>query len=190
MSATCKTKTHHKTGPSMVNCASFARMHDENKPKFDWGGHPLFPRPIEAQGPDPRKFELLRVVRISSDRKTRESCPVLFKASELRSWEQIVEMFGAEWNYRLLAICSKTGRITARSEEVYFGDVPPSKPMTASAVLPPLRYSPPLPLRPSGQEAPRTAAQELSLFENLIAIWERQMGIRPPLVQTLRRGSR
>lgn len=173
----------------MVKWARFEVMHDDD-PNIDWGGHPLFPRPVDAEGPDPRKFELLRVVRTSRDRKTRESCPVLFKASELRSWEQVVEMFGAEWNYRLLAICSQTGRITARSEEVYFGAVPPGKPMTASAVLPPLRYTPPPPVRSSAQEAPQTASQDQNVLENLVAILERQLGMRPPLVQTLRRGSR
>jgi len=170
-------------------------MYDKDDPNTGRGGHPLFPRPVGSEGPDLRKFELLRVVRTSRDRKTRESCPVLFKASELRSWEQVVEMFGAECHYRLLAICSKTGRITARSEEVYFGDVPPRKPMSASAVLPPVPpYTPPPPLRPWGQEEPQTALPEttgrLTTLQNLLAILERQSSGLPPLVQTLRRGSR
>ena len=85
----------------------------------DAGGHPLFPRPETATGPDTRKFDLIQIRRRGPDGKL-EVCPKTFSGSELRSWEQIVEMYGGGCEYQLIAQCGKTHRFSAYSERISF----------------------------------------------------------------------
>ncbi|MDI1484359.1 hypothetical protein [Polyangium sp. y55x31] len=42
------------------------------------------------------------------------------KGSELRSWQQIIDLYGGECGYQLIAQCGKTFRYTAKSEKLYF----------------------------------------------------------------------
>src|SRR5262245_11663486 len=70
------------------------------------GGHPLFPRSEHETGPDRRRIDLIHVER-SKDDGSWESCPRAFKASELRTWKDIVDMFGGG-TYRARAQCGKS----------------------------------------------------------------------------------
>ncbi|TKD07970.1 hypothetical protein [Polyangium fumosum] len=39
---------------------------------------------------------------------------------ELRSWQQIIDLYGGAGGYQLLAQCGKTFRYTPKSEKLYF----------------------------------------------------------------------
>ena len=60
-----------------------------------------------AVEPDPRNDTV---------RATEPKAP----AVELRSWQQIIDLYGGECCYQLTALCGKTFRYTARSENLYF----------------------------------------------------------------------
>ncbi|MDI3292085.1 hypothetical protein QHF83_52730, partial [Polyangium sp. 15x6] len=90
----------------------------------DYGGHPLFPRPETESGRDPRKFDLIQIIRYLPD-GSRETCPRTFKGSELRSWQHVYDMFGGGI-YQAVSQCEKTHRYQARSEKVNLPG--PSKP--------------------------------------------------------------
>ena len=92
----------------------------------DQGGHPLFPRPETATGPDLRKFDLIIVQRWLPD-GTKEACSRPFKGSELRSWQQIVDLFGGECTYQLIAQCAKSHQYQAYSDKNFFAS-PARKP--------------------------------------------------------------
>jgi len=83
----------------------------------DLGGHPLFPRPETEYGPDPRKFDNIHIHRWLPD-GTKESCPKVWKGSQLRSLEQVVDMYGGECTYRFIAQCGKTHRFQAYSDMI------------------------------------------------------------------------
>ena len=100
----------------------------------DFGGHPLFPRPADELGPDPRKFDVIQIHRYLSD-GSKEVCPKAWKGSELRSWQQIIDEYGGECTYQLAAQCGKTHRFTAWSERAYFAS-PPRKPFAGATVSP------------------------------------------------------
>jgi len=104
----------------------------------EYTGHPLFPIPMDRVVTARRRFDLIQINRILPDKKTRETCPILFKGSDLRSWQQILDMFGGECYYQLQGVCSKTRCYTARSERWFFSS-PPRKPFSKSVVLPPDR---------------------------------------------------
>ena len=40
--------------------------------------------------------------------------------AEPRSWQQIIDLYGGECGYQLIALCGKTFRYTAKSEKLYF----------------------------------------------------------------------
>ncbi len=92
-------------------------------------GHPLFPRPETESGPDPRNIDLIHVERWLLD-GTKEVCPVAFRASEIRSWEDIVARFGGQCTYQLRAQCASTYRWQGSTEKVYFGS-PAIKPLSS-----------------------------------------------------------
>lgn len=85
----------------------------------DLGGHPLFPRPETENGPDLRRFDHIQIHRWLSD-GTKEVCPKVWRGNELRSWEQIIDLYGGECTYQLMAQCGKTHRFQAYSEKFYF----------------------------------------------------------------------
>lgn len=133
-------------------------------------GHPLFPIPMGRVVTARRRFDLIQINRILPDKITRETCPVLFKGSELRSWQQILDMFGGDCYYQLQGVCSKTRRYTARSERWFFSS-PPRKPFTKSVVLPPdrsfeVQRNDPLPSAPIQQNP---YAELLNLLRKLNA---------------------
>ena len=116
-------------------------------------GHPLFPIPMDRHVTSRRRFDLIQIVRILPDKKTRETCPFLFKGSELQSWQQILDMFGGDCYYQLQGVCSKTRQYTARSERALFrspprrpfGSVPPILPPVPDSSATPQQESPPKP---------------------------------------------
>lgn len=119
----------------------------------DQGGHPLFPRPETETGPDPRKFDIIVVQRWLPD-GTKEVCPKPWKGSELKSWQQIIDQYGGECTYQLIAQCGKTHRFQAHSDKAFFG-APRRKPFVedqraaaAHASTPPPGYYPYLPTQP------------------------------------------
>ena len=91
----------------------------------DWGGHPLFPRPMDAEGPDPRRFDFLRISRLLPNGEP-EICPRIWKGSELRSWAQIVDKYGGG-TYQIRAQCGRTWRYQASTEWTVFDG--PSRPL-------------------------------------------------------------
>jgi len=121
----------------MNECPDNWRM-ASNDSDDDYIGHPLFPIPMDRVVTARRRFDLIQINRILPDKKTRETCRILFKGSELRSWQQILDMFGGECYYQLQGVCSKTRQYTARSERWLFRS-PARKPFTDSVVLPPDR---------------------------------------------------
>ncbi len=124
----------------------------------DYIGHPLFPIPMERVVSARRRFDLIQINRVLPDKKTRETCPVLFKGSELRSWQQILELYGGECYYQLQGVCAKTRRYTARSEQWFFRD-PPRKPFTVPPILPP-EFS-------RNRESPPALSPSLSMQQNV-----------------------
>jgi len=40
--------------------------------------------------------------------------------AEPRSWQQIIDLYGGECGYQLIALCGKTVRYAAKSEKLYF----------------------------------------------------------------------
>lgn len=123
----------------IVECVDNLGMtsHDSNG---QYTGHPLFPIPMGRVVTARRRFDLIQINRILPDKKTRETCPMLFPGAELRSWQQILDMFGGECYYQLQGVCSKTRRYTARSERWFFAS-PPRKPFKKSVILPPVMPS-------------------------------------------------
>jgi len=103
----------------------------------EYTGHPLFPIPMDRVVTARRRFDLSQINRILPDKKTRETCPILFPGSDLRSWQQILDMFGGECFYQLQGVCSKTRRYTARSERWFFSS-PPRKPFSELFILAPV----------------------------------------------------
>ncbi|MDI1442381.1 hypothetical protein [Polyangium sp. 6x1] len=67
-----------------------------------------------AVEPDPRNGTV----------QTEPKAPV----AELRSWQQIIDLYGGECRYQLIAQCGKTFRYTAKSEKLYFSG-PARKPL-------------------------------------------------------------
>jgi hypothetical protein len=94
-------------------------------------GHPLFPRPESETGPDPRNIDLIHIERWLPD-GTREVCPIAFKASEIRSWEDITKRFGGECTYQLRAQCGTTFRWQGTTEKTPIAS-PPIKPFVVEA---------------------------------------------------------
>ncbi|MDI3291505.1 hypothetical protein [Polyangium sp. 15x6] len=109
----------------------------------DLGGHPLFPRPETETGRDHRRFDIIQIQRWLPD-GTKEVCPKPWKGSELRSWQQVIDMYGGECTYQLAAQCGKTHRFQAYSEKVFFAG-PARKPFVAT---PPAAAPPPQPAAP------------------------------------------
>ncbi|MRG98652.1 hypothetical protein [Polyangium spumosum] len=115
----------------------------------DYGGHPLFPRPETESGPDRRRFDIIQLHRwYGPKNEYYERCPRDFLGSELRSLEQIVEMFGGQCTYQAIAKCSSTHRYQAHSEKWYV-DGPARKPFYEEARRTP--PSQPDPNAPYGQ---------------------------------------
>ncbi|HVJ16711.1 MAG TPA: hypothetical protein VM686_14820, partial [Polyangiaceae bacterium] len=145
----------------------------------DLGGHPLFPRPETETGPDPRRFDLIQIVRILPD-KTREVCPTAWKGSELRSWQQIIDLYGGECWYQLNAVCGKSHRYSGRSEMLYFAgparkpfvqepQAPrpaPTAPPINPAAVPPYYYASPAPApAPAPAAAPAMGLEFVGLLK-------------------------
>jgi hypothetical protein len=135
----------------------------------EYTGHPLFPIPMDRVVTVQRRFDLIQVNRLLPDKKTRETCPILFKGSDLRSWQQILDMFGGECFYQLQGVCSKTRRYTARSERWFFSS-PPRKPFSKSVVLPPIMPSGPSRLQAPPVELPQTQTISPQVFEELLRL--------------------
>ncbi len=111
----------------------------------------MSPRPETETGPDPRKFDIIVVQRWLPD-GTKEVCPKPWKGSELKSWQQIIDQYGGECTYQLIAQCGQTHRFQAHSDKAFFG-APRRKPFveeqrTAAppASTPPPGYYPYLPV--------------------------------------------
>lgn len=49
----------------------------------DYGGHPLFPRAETETGPDLRKIDLIQIIRTYPGTNVTETCPYVWKGSEL-----------------------------------------------------------------------------------------------------------
>ncbi|MDI1484360.1 hypothetical protein [Polyangium sp. y55x31] len=165
---------------------------------IELGGHPLFPRPETEVGPDPRRFDLIQIVRILPD-KTREVCPTAWKGSELRSWQQIIDMYGGECWYQLNAMCGKSHKYTAKSEMLYFAGparkpfvqepqaprpAPAASPINPAAV-PPYYYAPPAPApAPAPAAAPAMGVEFMGLLkvvlETMRSILENTKQPAPP----------
>lgn len=96
-------------------------------------GHPLFPRGYTETGPDCRRIVWIQLVRYLPD-GTREVCPKMYKASELRSWQQVVEEHGGECTYQAGAQ-DDDHRFTAWSEKCFFGS-PPRKAFSGGQWMP------------------------------------------------------
>ena len=112
-------------------------------------GHPLFPRGEHETGPDKRRIDLIQVDRTRDD-GTLEHCPRYFKASEIRSWQDIVERFGGG-AYRLRALCGKTYQFQGSTDRrEFFG--PPARPMADDT-----RSGQKQPARAEAAAAPATA---------------------------------
>ena len=152
----------------------------------DYIGHPLFPIPMDRVVSARRRFDLVQIHRILPDKNTRETCPVLFIGSELRSWQQILDMFGGECYYQLQGVCSKTRRYTARSERWFFSS-PARKPFVASAQLPAIE-SPSFPV-PSQNPSSDVRAQFQELLLRAIVDGHRFDGVTPEELARLLSGS-
>lgn len=134
----------------------------------DMGGHPLFNRPETETGPDPRRFDLIRIYRFLPD-GSMETCPRLWKGSELRSVEQIIDMYGGG-KYRCQAICGTTHRIQAYSEYFYCAE-PARKPFHGDANrLPDAAQAspPPAPPPPPPPPPPAPAVDLTALIKFLL----------------------
>lgn len=132
----------------------------EHRPE-DLGGHPLFPRPEGETGSDPRRFDLIHIERWLPD-GTKEICPFPFRGSELRSWKQILELFGGECTYQLKAQCATSYRWQGSTERLSFA-YPPRKPFLEGPPAPPPPSPPqaaPLqPLSPAPGQVPLPTTQ-------------------------------
>ena len=129
-------------------------------------GHPLFPRAENETGPDLRRLDLIQIERLKED-GTWEACPRVFKASELQSWKDVVDLFGGGV-YRARAQCKKSYQWQGMTERKEFNGPPPrpfceeppkaraapstSSPDTAPAAPP--AYGPPGWAPPSGWAPP------------------------------------
>jgi len=167
-------------------------MHDNATPssiesdsdKEDWGGHPLFPRAETETGPDPRKFDRIQLVRYNAD-GSREVAPKAWKGSELHSWQQVLDEYGGEATYQLVAQCGKTHKYSAWSEKWYFS-YPPRKPWGNGPVAPPVRQDVPqsAPLPP-----PQTTSNDALLQMNMMLMkmaFDRQAAPQPNPVELIR----
>jgi hypothetical protein len=96
-------------------------------------GHPLFPRGYTETGPDRRRIVWIQLVRYLPD-GTREVCPKMYKASELRSWQQVVDEHGGESTYQAGGQ-DEEHRFTAWSEKCFFGS-PPRKAFSGGPWVP------------------------------------------------------
>jgi len=83
-----------------------------------------------------------------------EVCPKTFRGCELRGWDQIIEMFGANCSYQCVAQDGTTHQFTAHSERLYFSGPPPKPfvepppsaphpPHPSPAQVQPAYYAPP-----------------------------------------------
>ena len=135
----------------------------------DWGGHPLFPRPATAKGPDLRKFDLIRIQRWLPD-GTKEVCSKVWSGSELRSLEQVVDMYGGDCTYRFIALCGKTNQFQAYSAKYYVAG-PARKPFhrdtkhSGDAPTPPPRQHPMLDMMNLFE---RMMERQADVFEKMI----------------------
>jgi len=100
----------------------------------EFTGHPLFPRAFTETGPDRRKFDWIQVVRYLPD-GTREVCPKMFKGSELRSWQQLLDEYGGECTYQIGAQRASDHCFTAWSEKAFFAS-PPRKAFNGGPWMP------------------------------------------------------
>ena len=98
----------------------------------DSGGHPLFLRSDAETGPDLRKIDIIQIIRTYPGTNVTETCPYVWKASELRGWDQVVDAYGGGCQYTALGFELKSHRITARSKPHYFAS-PPMKPFVPVA---------------------------------------------------------
>jgi len=112
-------------------------------------GHPLFPRSEHETGPDRRRIDLIHIERIRDD-GSWETCPKAFKASELRSWKDIVDLYGGG-AYRARAQCAKTYQWQGTTERKEFAgpsrpfveDPKRAAPVAAASQVPSPAYGPP-----------------------------------------------
>jgi len=133
----------------------------------EYTGHPLFPIPMDRVVTSRRKFDLIQINRLLPDKKARETCPIFFNGSDLRSWQQILDMFGGECFYQLQGVCSKTRQYTARSERWFFSS-PARKPFTKSVILPPAMPSGASRIQAPRAEFARTQAISPQVYEELL----------------------
>ena len=96
-------------------------------------GHPLFPRAENETGPDLRRIDLIQIERVKED-GTWEACPRTFKASELQSWKDVVDLFGGGV-YRARAQCKRSYQWQGMTERKEFNG-PPSRPFCEEAPKP------------------------------------------------------
>jgi len=85
----------------------------------DPGGHPLFPRPETATGPDTCKFDIIQIRRWGLDGK-EVVYPKAFLRAELRTWEQIIDRYGGDGSFQLIAQSGKTHRFSGYAEKAHF----------------------------------------------------------------------
>ncbi|MDI1445935.1 hypothetical protein [Polyangium sp. 6x1] len=92
---------------------------DRTSVEPDPGGHPPFPRAGTENGRYARNyFEKILVHRFLPD-GTKEVCPKIWAGSELTSWQQILDLYGGECSYRLIAMTG-WGLCHAMTDRIYF----------------------------------------------------------------------
>jgi hypothetical protein len=86
-------------------------------------GHPMFPLPEGERGPETRRIDRILIDRYGPDGQ-RESCPRAFRAHELQSWADVVELYGGG-TYQARAQCGTTFRLQGTTEKVHFASPAP-----------------------------------------------------------------
>ncbi|MDI1450768.1 hypothetical protein [Polyangium sp. 6x1] len=120
-----------------------------------------------------RKFDLIQIRRWGPDGKM-EVCPKTFKGSELRTYEQIVNMYGGG-EYQLVSQDAKTHQFSAWSDRMRFPgpskpfvDVPPA-PSPSPAHAPQGYYGAPSPYPAAGGSEMMVAMMRV-MFESNAAV--------------------